>query len=201
MQWNDHWKLEGKHAYLGASKYHWINYDEEKLRRNFTNQLKAQEGTELHELAKLLIRKKIKLRQNGQTFNSYVNDAISFGMDPEMPLAYNVDRFGDSDFFGCPDAISFRVYPDEGPVLRIHDLKTGVHLGNMKQLRVYAALFFLEYGKLYKVKPHDVKIILRIYQNDTFVQEFADPVEIVRIMEWGKKADKIIKEMKEVNAA
>lgn len=201
MLWNDHWRLEGQHAYLGASKHHWINYDETKLRRNFVNQLKAKEGTELHEIAKLLIKKKIKLRQNNTTFNSYVNDAIGFGMDPEVPLAYNVARDGSSDFFGTPDAMCYRVFPDEGPVLRIHDLKTGTHLGRMEQLRVYAALFFLEYGKLMKVKPHDVKIILRIYQNDTFVQEFADPAEIVRIMEWGKKADKIIKEMKEVSVA
>jgi len=116
MLWNNHWKLEGQHAYLGASKHHWINYDETKLRRNFTNQLKAKEGTELHEIAKLLIQKKIKLRQNNLTFNSYVNDAIGFGMDPEVPLAYNVDRLGNSDFFGTPDAMCFRVFPDEGPV-------------------------------------------------------------------------------------
>lgn len=201
MLWNDHWRLEGQHAYLGASKHHWINYDETKLRRNFVNQLKAKEGTELHEIAKLLIKKKIKLRQNNQTFNSYVNDAIGFGMDPEVPLAYNVDRLGNSDFFGTPDAMCYRVFPDEGPVLRIHDLKTGTHLGRMEQLRVYAALFFLEYGKILKVKPHDVKIILRIYQNDTIVEEFANPAEIIRIMDWGRKADKIIKELKEVSAA
>jgi len=89
----------------------------------------------------------------------------------------------------------------KAPSLRIHDLKTGTHLGRMEQLRVYAALFFLEYGKLFKVKPHNVKIILRIYQNDAIVEEFANPVEIIRIMDWGRKADKIIKEMKEVSAA
>lgn len=27
MQWNDHSRLVGQHAFLGASKYHWLNYD------------------------------------------------------------------------------------------------------------------------------------------------------------------------------
>ena len=27
---NDHSRLAGQHAFLGASKYHWINYDEKK---------------------------------------------------------------------------------------------------------------------------------------------------------------------------
>ena len=31
MNFNDHWNLEGQHAFLSASKYHWINYDDEKL--------------------------------------------------------------------------------------------------------------------------------------------------------------------------
>ena len=29
MNFNKHYSLEGKHAFLGASKFHWINYDEE----------------------------------------------------------------------------------------------------------------------------------------------------------------------------
>ena len=31
MNFNRHSNIEGKHAFLGASKYHWINYDEEKF--------------------------------------------------------------------------------------------------------------------------------------------------------------------------
>ena len=30
MNFNKHSNLEGQHAFLGASKYHWINYSEEK---------------------------------------------------------------------------------------------------------------------------------------------------------------------------
>ena len=26
MQWNDHHQLEGKHAFLGASNFHWVNW-------------------------------------------------------------------------------------------------------------------------------------------------------------------------------
>lgn len=187
MQWNDHWRLEGQHAYLGASKHHWINYDLAKLRNHFANHLKAKEGDELHALAKILIQKRIKQIRNGRTFNTYVNDAIGFIMVPEKTLMY------DEDFFGTPDAISYR-----DKILRIHDLKTGRFPGHMNQLKIYAALFFLEYGKLERVKPHDVEIILRIYQNDEIIQEIADPDEIVRIMEWGKEAAREVKAMKEV---
>lgn len=196
MQWNDHWRLEGRHAYLSPSKYHWIRYDVEKLKKKFDNDLKAQEGTELHELAKTLIKKRIRLPRNNKTLNSYVNDAIGFRMTPEVALVYNPTNSLDPDFFGTADAISYQV-TDEGPILRIHDLKTGVHPGHMDQLKVYAALFFLEYGKLYKIKPHDTVIALRLYQNDTVIQLIADADEIVAIMEWGKEADKIIKERKE----
>ena len=31
MIFNKHSALEGQHAFLGASKYHWINYDESKV--------------------------------------------------------------------------------------------------------------------------------------------------------------------------
>lgn len=31
MNFNNHLNLEGQHAFLGASKYHWINYAESLL--------------------------------------------------------------------------------------------------------------------------------------------------------------------------
>ena len=31
MDFNKHYSLEGKHAFLGASKYHWVNYDNDKI--------------------------------------------------------------------------------------------------------------------------------------------------------------------------
>ena len=31
MNFNEHLDLKDKHAFLSPSKYHWINYDDEKL--------------------------------------------------------------------------------------------------------------------------------------------------------------------------
>ena len=32
MNWNNHSSLKDQHAFLSASKYHWVNYDNEKIR-------------------------------------------------------------------------------------------------------------------------------------------------------------------------
>ena len=47
MNFNRHSNLEGQHAFLGASKYHWINYDEAKVVDVYSNFLAAQKGTVL----------------------------------------------------------------------------------------------------------------------------------------------------------
>ena len=31
MKWNDHHELEGTHAFLSASQYHWLNYTDDIL--------------------------------------------------------------------------------------------------------------------------------------------------------------------------
>ena len=31
MIWHDHSKLVGEHAFLGASKYHWLNYTDDQM--------------------------------------------------------------------------------------------------------------------------------------------------------------------------
>ena len=77
------------------------------------------------------------------------------------------------DFSGTADAISFR-----NNFLRIHDLKTGTRPVHIEQLEIYAALFCLEY----KVKPTDIKIELRIYQNDEILVHEPEPEEIIIIM-------------------
>ena len=86
-----------------------------------------------------------------------MNDAVGFGMDPEVLLYYS------PYFYGWCDAI---LYDERNKILRIHDLKTGVTQASMSQLEIYAALFFLEYGDRYKISPLSVNIELRIYQND-----------------------------------
>lgn len=154
MIFNEHSELEGRHAFLSASKYHWINYDEEKMEETFRKALAATQGTILHNFAAQAITLGIKLPRSPKTMNLYVNDAIGFRMSPEKILYYS------NNAFGTADAISFR----KG-LLRIHDLKTGVSPTSVHQLEVYAALFCLEY----RVKPAEIDIELRIYQNDDVV--------------------------------
>lgn len=183
MRFNRHFSVEGKHAFLGASKHHWVNYDLDKMERIFANQFAAQRGTELHNLAADLIRLNVRLGRSNKTLNAYVNDAIGFRMTPEQVLFYS------DNCFGTADAISF----GKG-ILRIHDLKTGVHPGSENQVEIYAALFCLEY----KMNPYDIEMILRIYQNDEILEILGDPKWIKKIMDKIILFDKRIEEMKEV---
>lgn len=84
MTFNDHSRLAGQHAFLGASKYHWINYDEAKVADTFIKAQAVARGTTLHEFAAQCIRLGQKLPRSHQTLNSYVNDAVGFKMTPEQ---------------------------------------------------------------------------------------------------------------------
>lgn len=44
MIFNKHSALEGQHAFLGASKYHWINYDESKVAESYSKFLATQKA-------------------------------------------------------------------------------------------------------------------------------------------------------------
>lgn len=168
MIFNTHSHFEGKHAFLSASKYHWINYSNDKLDNVYKTALAAAKGTELHEFASQAIKLGIKLPKTQKTINMYINDAIGYRMKPEQILFYSVNCFGTAD------AISFR-----NKQLRIHDLKTGVTPTSMKQLEVYAALFCLEYN----YKPYEIDIELRIYQNDNVEEYIPEVDDIVHIMD------------------
>jgi hypothetical protein len=168
MTFNNHSEFAGKHAFLSASKYHWINYSLEKLDNTYRTALAAAKGTELHEFAFQAIKLGIKLPRSQKTLNMYVNDAIGFRMTPEQILFYS------GNCFGTADAISFR-----NNFLRIHDLKTGVTPTSMKQLEVYTAMFCLEYG----YKPYELDIELRIYQNDEVVEHVPEVDDIAHIMD------------------
>ena len=63
----------------------------------------------------------------------------------------------------------------------------------MQQLRIYAALFCLEYG----YSPRDIDIELRIYQSDEVLIEIPDPEDILYIMDKIVLSDKRINEIKE----
>lgn len=114
MNWRDHSRLTGKHALLGASNYHWLNYDADRLTNAVLNYQAKERGTRLHAFAAECIDLKQKLPKNKKTLNTYVNDAIGFRMDTEQVLYYS------DNCYGTADAISF----NDG-FLRIHDLKTG----------------------------------------------------------------------------
>lgn len=181
MRFYKHLDLAGKHAFLGASQYHWLNYDPEKVKQKYISYLAKLRGTELHEFAAQCIRLGQKLSGSRKTLNRYVNDAIGFGMSPEVTLFYS------ENCFGTTDAICFR-----NNILRIHDLKTGIEPASMWQVRIYAALFCLEY----RVKPEEIEIILRIYQNDEILEETADPMIIHDIMKKIVNGDKIIAKLR-----
>ena len=168
MKFFKHSDLLGQHAFLGASKYHWVNYDETKIAEAYSKFLAVQKGTELHDFAAKCIKLGQKLPRSQKTLNMYVNDAIGFKMTPEQVLYFS------ENCFGTADAISFR-----NGLLRIHDLKTGVIPAHMEQLMIYAALFCLEY----KTKPSDIDMELRIYQSDDILIHNPSSDEILPIID------------------
>lgn len=183
MNFNPHYELKEEHAFLSPSNYHWVNYTDDKMQTVYINLMMAKRGTELHALAHSHIKLGIKMPRTKKTLDQYVNDAIGYKMVSEQKLKY-------SDLcFGTADAISFS---ESQRILRIHDLKTGVTPASMTQLRIYAALFCLEYD----YSPNDLNaIILRIYQNDEVFEEVADPKDILYLMDKIKHFDVFISEM------
>jgi len=181
MNFNRHLTLKGSHAFLSASNYHWVNYDEDKLDKAFQASLAAQRGTDLHALAHELIRLGVRLPTRRTTLNLYVNDAIGFRMTPEQILFYS------ANCYGTADTIAFT-----RGTLRIHDLKTGAIEASVTQLEIYAALFCLEY----RVKPFEIKTELAIYQSDEVRQYTADPDKIVHIMDRIVTFDRRINQMR-----
>ena len=97
MNFNDHPKLRGQHAFLGASKYHWLNYDPNKIAEAYRNFLAVAMGTRLHEYAAESIDLGQRLPKSHKTLNMYVNDAIGFKLRPEQVLYYSPNCFGTAD--------------------------------------------------------------------------------------------------------
>lgn len=182
MNFNKHYNLEGLHAPFSPSQSHWLRYDDDKVMEVFMNKKAAEMGSRLHQWAKDTIDLGIKQPRSKKTIYAYVNDAIGFKMDTEVVLFYS------KRFFGTADSICFR-----NGVLRIHDLKTGKTPVHMEQLEVYAALFCLEY----KVKPGDIKMELRIYQNDGVIIHNPTVEDIAPIMDKIIHLDKILERIDE----
>lgn len=198
MNLNNHSSLEGKHALLSPSKYHWIFDDDADFEKRFCSSYLADVGTLLHNIARKHIKFGYRLNKNDkrsiivelldngiparvienidfdnmyENICSYVNDCISFRMEPEVILYY-------SDIcFGTADALN---YDEKKRFLRIHDLKTGSTQARIEQLYAYTALFFLEYKY---IKPGETSIELRIYQKNDILIENPEADTIVPIMD------------------
>ena len=177
MKFHDHKNLSGLHAPFTASQSSWLRYDDDKVIEFYNNKKAAEMATRLHAWAAETIQLGLKQPKSKKTLCAYINDAIGYKMDTEVVLYYS-DRF-----FGTADAICFR-----HNMLRIHDLKTGKTPVHMEQLMIYAALFCLEY----KVKPEDIDMELRIYQNDEVIVHNPGYDEIVPIMEQIVRFDKVL---------
>lgn len=182
MNFNKHYDLKDKHAFLSPSSYAWLRYSDEKLVERYLNAQAIERGTRLHALAAQLITERIRPTKNRMSFNNYVNDAIGFMMTPEVPLFYS------GNCFGHTDAISF-----DKNFLRIHDYKSGVTKASMDQLYIYDALFCLEYG----ISPFDIEGELRIYQSNDIATVPHDPNVTKDIMDKIITSDKIIDGLKE----
>lgn len=135
----------------------------------------------MHDLAARLIKLGVKLPDTAQTINQYVNDCIGYRMTPEQVFRYS------DNCFGTADAAGFRVNR-----LRVFDLKTGVTEATMTQLKIYVALFCLEY----KFNPLNIEMETRIYQNDAVVVEEPTADEIFHIMDKIISHDKIINDLR-----
>lgn len=181
MIYNRHSNRVGKHAFLAPSKPAWANYDEDKLSRVYYTAMAAQRGVELHELAHHMIRLGMRAIEDDSSFSKYVNDGIGYQMKPELVLEYS------ENCFGSADTLVFR-----NNKLRVHDLKTGLKEASFEQLKIYAALFFLEY----RLRVLDSEIELRIYQNDEISVHVPDPTDILVLMDTIKAHDRIINEIR-----
>lgn len=182
MKFHNYSNLEGLHASFSPSQPSWLRYDDDKAIEVFMNRKATEMGSRLHKWAKDTIDLGIKQSRSKKTLSAYVNDAIGYKMNTEVVLFYS------PRFFGTADAICFR-----DNVLRIHDLKTGKTPVHMEQLEIYAALFCLEY----KVKPGEIEMELRIYQNNEMIVHNPTAEDILPIMDRIIHLDKILDKLDE----
>lgn len=182
MHFNEHYSLKDKHAFLSASKYSWLRYSKDQLKSAYLKAQAKERGTALHKLAAEMVRLGVKAMRSKKTFYSYVNDVIGYRMNCEQLLYYSPYAFGTAD------AIAF---DERDRKLLIFDLKTGDTPAHMDQLKIYAALFCLEY----RYVPESIDVELRIYQSDTIIVDTPAPDEISDIMCKIKEASEVLAEM------
>lgn len=209
IKWNDHKLLEGKHALMGGSNWHWLNWTDENFESRYYSKYATDMGTAIHALASDCIKSRTKLNKGDKhlidialykagipasAFDTeaillnlmpFVNDAIGYRMDSEIILYYSFWCFGTADAIG---------YYEKEKILRIYDLKTGTIPAHMEQLMIYTAMFCLEYH----ISPKTIKTFdLRIYQNMEIVEYKPNPEDIENIMNIIAKRSKQIQNFRE----
>lgn len=210
MNFNDHSQLKGSHAPFTASQPYWLGKPFEENRDRYISKWLPTVGTVSHAFAQTMIEKRIKLSKSDMKMYKlylldnktqcipysivdnidlqslfsnlipYINDAIGFRMTPEVVLYYS------SRFYGTTDALAF-----SNNMLRIHDLKTGILKAKIEQLLIYAALFCLEY----RIKPGNIDMELRIYQNCEAVYHNPTAEDILPIMDQIQTQDRLFEKM------
>lgn len=209
MYWNDHKKLEGTHAFLGASTYSWINWTDTLFEQRFKSQYSTTIGTAIHELASKCIKSRIKLNPGDvnlikvtlsnvgvpkSVYNAediltnlipFVNDSIGYHMQSEIVLYYSMFCYGTTDAIG---------YDEKNKILRVHDYKSGANPAKIEQLHIYTALFCLEYH----IQPKSLRgIENRIYQNFEVLEDFPTAETIEKYMELIKSRSEMAQKLYE----
>lgn len=190
-KYNDHRRLEGKHAYLGCSQSSWQNRNEEQLVSMYYSKFASEVGTAIHKFAQDCINQKLKLKKTDfHMIDYYIQVVWPMLGGSIIPVgAYDSKMLIETVSIFVNDAIGFRMdsevilaynekyafgtsdafaCDEKTKTIRVHDLKTGLHPVKMDQLLLYAAQYCLEYGK----NPNDYKFELRIYQGGEVIEYY-----------------------------
>lgn len=212
MKYNDHRKLEGKHAYIGCSQSAWENRTDEQLINMYYSRYASEIGTAVHSFAQDCINKKIKLRETDDHMLDYFLQIIwpkmgglwipvgaydskelilTVALFVNDAIGFRMDSevilaYDETYAFGTSDAFSC---DEKTKTIRVHDLKTGLHPVKMTQLLLYSAQFCLEYKK----NPKEYKFELRIYQGGTIIEYYPTGEEVDEHMKKIVHAVKILK--------
>lgn len=205
------------HALFSPSQPSWLNYDDEQIIGAYCNAHRAELGTEIHEWSSIQIKLENKINNIKEiekgvkthiyekyanapeyramllsnigylpkeiypTVKLFVNDSIGFRMLSEEKVLYS------DIFWGTSDAIRY-----ESGLLRVFDLKTGSRPAKETQLYAYAALYCLQEH----MKPSEIEVETRIYQNGEVLIDNPPSDLIYDIMHKIVHADSIINKYK-----
>ena len=187
MNFNKHLNLEGQHALLGASKFYWIDDDEDSFLKRMRSSYASTIGTLLHDIARKHIKHSFKLAKGDK--RSVLLELIDKGIPARIIDEMDFDALYSNLSTYVNDAIGYKMQPEV--VLRYSDYCFGTTDAHIEQLMIYEALFCLEY----KYKPGDIESELRIYQSNDVLIHNPTPDEILPIIEKMIQFDKFIREI------